>query len=336
MRSIWTDLATLHSKQRRGAPCYEDDLLDMEARFMAGAQNPLVLNPSPVVAKLDNVVNYNRSKSVFLHKRTRISDQRQEEAASVAENHRLMLMKDPRRREFRATDEWRKRKALADAEPMLGVDTKRHTKQKRSPLSYNNMGKISRTVRFLASSKHTILNVYERTSQGNIEPTYEAVLRWGLQKDTAIGGVSMRFSLGGPGLLDHLVGMFIETYKITDGDPIYDSNNVLGPDGKVTQGSDGKLMPSLSQGQRFAPGVTSSTLVDTSQQSSRIPSSSQLGVHHRTGTLHSIYNNFSYLEVIACRHIDFAHKLYRVKFPAFLTSSPTSSLATVSPVSLNW
>ncbi|KXS18627.1 hypothetical protein M427DRAFT_196120 [Gonapodya prolifera JEL478] len=222
-RVMWADIASMHEKYRRGTPCFEDDMLDLEARLMTGTQPLVVLDPSPAVAMLDNVFNYNRNMGAFQSKRPRDWGKKQEEAASAAESHRLMLMRDTKRREFHPTfrqhafrGEWRKKKLIADTEPLLGFDAKRIAKR-RSPLIYNNIGKVVRTVRFvtnystMGSSQYTILNVYERhmNNQPGSEANYEAVLRWGSQKDTAINGVTFRFALGGPALWEQFVQVFI-------------------------------------------------------------------------------------------------------------------------------
>ncbi|KAJ3093059.1 hypothetical protein HK102_010964 [Quaeritorhiza haematococci] len=173
----------------------EDDLLEMEAKLLPILEGPLCLDSNPAVGKMANLAAYNENKYRVKRKRRRDWAEREEEEAKKKESNKLMMIMEqerdfhPRFNQLAFIEEWRKKKSMADAEPMIGLDNKK-----------------------VRGKMHTILNVYET------EPDeFEAVLRWGNVEGTSTGnGNTLRYPLGNAVAAEHYIAHFRNFYGLTN------------------------------------------------------------------------------------------------------------------------
>ncbi|KAJ3051474.1 hypothetical protein HK097_007519 [Rhizophlyctis rosea] len=231
-RAIRSDLQHWRDTQAdSGNPVSEEAGLELEAKMLPGLMSPLCLTPDTNVARTANVLVYNERKYLLQRKRPRDWAEQEEEAAKKRESNKLMLLMDERRnREFRPKfskslfiEDWQKKKARADEEPMLALGDKKIKPRRSSlptPQINTNNKKILRTLRFEQHNKasdvvmYTIMNVYD-LGKGECE----CILRWGSQDGTSLGkgalrGNTLRFPLGNYAAAKTYVNQFMAFYSL--------------------------------------------------------------------------------------------------------------------------
>ncbi|KAI8806441.1 Spt20 family-domain-containing protein [Cladochytrium replicatum] len=200
----------------------EQELSRCEAKILTALEPTLCLEPTLDVLRVKSQLNYNATKYRVPRKRPRDWAEKEEKEARKEESNRLMMiMEDEHKRNFHPRfglltfiEDWRKKRAVADAEPIITLDNKNKRRRMSNslPNSVLNHGKLVRTLRFISDHKdgkqYMILNFYE---MGNGD--YEAVLRWGDQEGTAINGTTMRFPIGNVHAVDYYVSNMRQLHK---------------------------------------------------------------------------------------------------------------------------
>ncbi|ORX99528.1 hypothetical protein K493DRAFT_109828 [Basidiobolus meristosporus CBS 931.73] len=215
--TLWSDLCLLNESY--GAFWSEDFALEVESKILLATEEPLCLDPSFQVTRISNTIcNYGNVRKVKKRKK-RISAEKETEFAEKIEKEKTMMMMDERyQKEFQPTfgrlsfvQDWRKRKSMVDADPSVGLVTKKlKNRQVVEPLPPTGDNKqIVRTLRFAKEAgghtTYTLINIY----MDNITSEFDGVLRMGAAPNTSIKGNTIKFHIGSKSTLQ----MYIENAK---------------------------------------------------------------------------------------------------------------------------
>ncbi|KAJ3332234.1 Transcription factor spt20 [Blyttiomyces sp. JEL0837] len=222
MRTMWEGIVKSLDPSK---PVTEDMLLDIESKLLVATEPDLCLDPSPKVAQVSSQIAYNQSKYRVKLKRSRHQMEREEEAAEMKQNLKLMLLDE--KRDFHPTfsrlqfiEEYRKKRKIADAEVVLGLEFKKAKQRKgaaNNAAQLQNLAKVTRTIRYeKAYSRGTLYTLLNIIETGPDE--YEALLRYGDVEGTALGpyGGSHRFPVGNAAAVDYYIGHFKNFYSLTN------------------------------------------------------------------------------------------------------------------------
>ncbi|KAI9012993.1 Spt20 family-domain-containing protein [Gaertneriomyces semiglobifer] len=191
-RTLWTDIATLG----KGQGLTEDAALEVEAKLLLETQEPLILDPNPNIGRIRNVQAYNDQKYRIQRKRPLDWAAAEEDNEKKRERDRMMLLMDEQREtaefypkfsKFSFVEDWRKKKAQADTDPLRSIEGR--TNLTNMDTGVDRMGAVVRTLLFKQVYQttglvmHTTLNVYQ-----GFDGHYYCILRWGESPYTGKGG----------------------------------------------------------------------------------------------------------------------------------------------------
>ncbi|KAF9099724.1 Transcription factor spt20, partial [Mortierella sp. AM989] len=203
--TLWADLSLLHEES--GERWSNDMMLDVESKILIATEEPLCLDPSPMVTVLSNEICYNQTSATQRTRKRRKwnSLEREQEAARKAEEDKLMSMMDekstvdfqPNFGRLAFLKEWRQKKKMEETQSIPVLDPKK-SKAKRQEMSVLPDGrKIVRTIRFEREDKkrnykmYFMFNIMQCPDQ-----SFEAIMRYGTAPDSAINGGIRKFNLG--------------------------------------------------------------------------------------------------------------------------------------------
>ncbi|RCH81809.1 Transcription factor spt20, partial [Rhizopus azygosporus] len=194
--SIWTDVALL--SEDWGFPWTEDVALEVEAKILVAAEEPLCLDPSIQVTRVSNAIEYVSTPKKVKKKLKWNSVEREQKLAKQAEHLRLMTLKDNRAKrpfpfepsfsKISYLQDWRSKKQKANAEPLPAIDVKKGKGRKSllEPITLPDGRKCVRSIRFERPEGdkkiYTLINIYLLNGH------YDGVFRWGTAYDTSLNG----------------------------------------------------------------------------------------------------------------------------------------------------
>ncbi|KAH6573589.1 hypothetical protein BASA50_006668 [Batrachochytrium salamandrivorans] len=197
----------------------KDASIEFLSRALPIMVEPLCLDPTIEVLRQENAKAYN--SCVVSRKRRHSYDWADKEDldSKKQESNRMMLLmgKDreffPQYKQMAFVDEWRRKKRVADSEPLTELSAVSNTHSKadsdRKQLVYNVNRRIIRTLKFHKNVGnkviHTVLNIYDMGSN-----EFEGVLRWGEVEGTSMGSMAdtIQFSIGNRVAVEYYVGHF--------------------------------------------------------------------------------------------------------------------------------
>ena len=200
----------------------EDACLTLHARVLPLIQKPLCLDPTLDVLRLETIKSHKCSAYVLPAQRKRKFDDDTSAVILSDESKRLQLLMGkqsefcPRFSQQSFVEEWRKKKQMADAEPLIGLNDKSKIKHPNM-LQFNVNRRVVRTLKFEQATStrtlYTTLNVYDVNNSSN---EYEAVMRWGESEGTSLGKEhnTIRFPLGNKMAVEYYVGHLKGFYGI--------------------------------------------------------------------------------------------------------------------------
>jgi len=223
---LWMDLCLLN--ERFGQPLWpQDAALELESKILSSTEKDICLDPKIDVFKVKNLINYNDCKHNIKKKKRKDKTNEDEEAEKKAQQQQLLLLfsehkqgkKETRSRFNRINfiEEWRKKKTMADSEPLVCINSN-NKKPNKLPTSNNlllNLNRVVRTLRFENITRgikiYTVLNIYELPNGEN-----EAVLRWGTVPNTSINGGLLKYPIGNNAAAEYYIAHFIYFYSLTN------------------------------------------------------------------------------------------------------------------------
>ncbi|KAI8916501.1 Spt20 family-domain-containing protein [Powellomyces hirtus] len=213
--TLWADICSLRNSGT-GETLTQDAALEVEAKTLLATRATLNLDPSPHIGRLANINHFNDTKYRIARKRPRNWAAKEEDDEKKRESDKLMLIMDERRikefhpkfAKFAFVEDWKKKKALADAEPLVTLDDKIKAKgsARTKPDANCNLNvdsaNLIRSLLYQQKFKsldiimYTTVNVYQM-ADGQCYCT----LRWGNAPGTGAGegrltGSTLRFPLG--------------------------------------------------------------------------------------------------------------------------------------------
>ncbi|KAF9920583.1 Transcription factor spt20, partial [Linnemannia zychae] len=203
--TLWADLSLLHEES--GENWSSQLMLDVESKILIATEEPLCLDPSPMVTVLSNQISYHQTSATQRTRKKRKwnSLEREQEAARKVEEDKLMSMMDEKASvDFQPSfgrlaflKEWRQRKKAEEIQPIPVLDPKK-SKAKRQEMSVLPDGrKIVRTIRFEREDKKRGYKVYFMFNIMQCpDLSFEAIMRYGTAPDSAVNGGIRKFHLG--------------------------------------------------------------------------------------------------------------------------------------------
>ncbi|KAI9097359.1 Spt20 family-domain-containing protein [Phlyctochytrium arcticum] len=235
--SLWADICNMHTLINPSAPPVMDETaLEVEAKVLLATQEPLTLDADPALARTANLKALNDAKYRIARKRPRNWAAKEADDEKKRESDKMMLIMDERRKtefhpkfnKFLFIEDWRKRKALYDADVLLTIHDKRHIKvpKKSSPDSRfdlnSDVGNIARTMTFQKLYEHLGVTIYTILNVHSIgDGQFTCTLRWGEKRGTALGkgnlrGNTLRFPLGNAPMAHLYLQHFKSHYQLNN------------------------------------------------------------------------------------------------------------------------
>ncbi|KAJ3178824.1 Transcription factor spt20 [Geranomyces variabilis] len=211
--TLWADLGLLRTSAAE--PLNQDAALEVEAKILLATRPTLNLDPNPAIGRQANIQHFNETKYRIARKRPRNWAAKEEDDEKKRQSDKMMLIMDERQvKEFHPkfatytfVEDWKRKKAMADAEPLVTLEDKMKSKGsgKKPDANCNINVDSANLIRSLLYKQHfqstnitmyTTVNVYQM-SDGQCYCT----LRWGNAPGTGTGqgrltGSTLRFPLG--------------------------------------------------------------------------------------------------------------------------------------------
>ncbi|KAF9973030.1 Transcription factor spt20 [Actinomortierella ambigua] len=203
--TLWADLSLLHEESRQ---TWSNELaLEVESQILLATEAPLCLDPSPQVTLLSNNMNYHQTSVTHRTRKKRKwnSVEREREAARKIEEDKLMSMMDekslvdfqPSFSRLAFLKEWRAKKKQEETQTIPVLDPKKSKAKRQEMAQLPDGRKLVRTIRFEVDDKKRNYKMYYLFNIiQNPDASFEAVMRYGTQPDSSVGGGMRRFHLG--------------------------------------------------------------------------------------------------------------------------------------------
>ncbi|KAG0325679.1 Transcription factor spt20 [Podila horticola] len=201
--TLWADLSLLHEES--GEAWSAQTMLEVESKVLIATEEPLCLDPSPMVTVLSNQIHYHQTSAALRTRKKRKwnSLEREQEAVRKLEEDKLMSMMDEKSMvDFQPSfgrlaflKEWRHKKKLEETQLIPVLDPKK-SKAKRQEMSILPDGrKIVRTIRFEREDKKRAYKMYFMFSIMQCpDLSFEAIMRYGTAPDSAVNGGTRRYA----------------------------------------------------------------------------------------------------------------------------------------------